>query len=93
VHEETGLTLGRYELFGHFSDPSRIIKYPDGNVVRVISFAYLVQVASFAGLRASDESEQIAFFDTMELRQLDLAATHRHIVDLYLSGAPYPHLE
>jgi ADP-ribose pyrophosphatase YjhB (NUDIX family) len=45
VHEETGLTVTGYRLFGTFSDPTRIAAYPDGNVFRVIGIVYTVEVA------------------------------------------------
>jgi 8-oxo-dGTP pyrophosphatase MutT (NUDIX family) len=32
VLEETGLIVVGHDLFGTFSDPTRIIRYPDGNV-------------------------------------------------------------
>src|SRR2546427_3866229 len=47
VREETGLAVASYELFGTFSDPTRIVSYPDGNVVPVASVAYVVSVESF----------------------------------------------
>lgn len=53
VFDETGLVVVGYDLFGTFSDPTRVIHYPDGNVIRIASFAYTVDVASFDGLRAS----------------------------------------
>jgi ADP-ribose pyrophosphatase YjhB (NUDIX family) len=93
VHEETGLTVSGYELFGTFSDPTRIVSYTDGNVYRIASFVYVVEVASFGGLRASSESEQLRFFPERELLGLDLPATQRHILERYLSGDPPPHLE
>ena len=32
VHEETGLNIVDYDFFGTFSDPGRVIAYPDGNI-------------------------------------------------------------
>ncbi|MBD0330627.1 MAG: NUDIX domain-containing protein [Thermoleophilia bacterium] len=93
VREETGLELTAVELFGTFSDPTRIVSYPDGNVFRVVSVAYSVAVASFAGLRASEESEALRFFPLAELPFLALPATQRPIVDRLLTGGPPPHLE
>jgi 8-oxo-dGTP pyrophosphatase MutT (NUDIX family) len=93
VREETGLTVARYELFGTFTDPTRIIRYPDGNVLRLASFVYLVEVESFDGLRASDESEELRFFAHDELGGLDVPATQRPVFERYLAGAPPPHLE
>jgi 8-oxo-dGTP pyrophosphatase MutT (NUDIX family) len=93
VREETGLTVSSCELFGTFSDPTRIVSYADGNVYRIASFVYLVGVASFESLRASAESEELRLFPESELLELDLPATQRHILERYLSGEPPPHLE
>lgn len=93
VREETGLTVSSYELFGTFTDPTRIVSYPDGNVFRVASFVYSVAVESFAGIRRSSESEELCFFPKTEILRLDLPATQRHIVERLVSGDPLPHLE
>jgi 8-oxo-dGTP pyrophosphatase MutT (NUDIX family) len=93
VHEETGLTVSSYELFGTFSDPTRIISYPDGTILRVASFVYSVTVESFRGLSASDESEELRFFPRGELRDLDVPATQRPVFERYLSVDPPPHLD
>jgi 8-oxo-dGTP pyrophosphatase MutT (NUDIX family) len=93
VREETGLRATTYELFGTFSDPTRIVRYPDGNVFRVASFAYSVHVESFDRLRCSDESEQLRFFSRHELEKLDVAATQRPIIERFLGGTPPPHLD
>jgi 8-oxo-dGTP pyrophosphatase MutT (NUDIX family) len=93
VQEETGLAVSGYELFGTFSDPSRIVSYPDGNVIQVASFAYLVEVESFEGLRPSSESEELRFFPRDELDGLDLPATQSPVIELFLAGVPPPHLD
>lgn len=93
VLEETGLRLTRVELFGTFTDPARIVSYPDGNIYRVASFVYRVDVESFAPLRKSDESEELRFFEKAELLELPVPATQRPVFELYVSGAPGPHLE
>ena len=37
--EETGLAVERSSFLGVFSDPTRVIGYPDGSVVRVLTLA------------------------------------------------------
>ena len=93
VLEETGLTVARYELFGTFTDPARIIAYPDGTTVRVASFVYRVAVESFDGLRASEESEELRFFSREEIPALPVPATQRPVFERYLAGEPSLHLE
>jgi 8-oxo-dGTP pyrophosphatase MutT (NUDIX family) len=93
VREETGLSVSTYELFGTFSDPARVICYPDGSIYRVASFVYLVAVESFSGLRASEESEELRFFPNSELLELDVPATQRPVFERYVSGGSPPYLE
>ncbi len=83
VAEETGLKISAYELFGTFSDPSRIIEYPDGNVNRTITIAYRVEVEPFIDLVCSDESLELKLFDTAELEKITIAETHTQIIDQY----------
>jgi 8-oxo-dGTP pyrophosphatase MutT (NUDIX family) len=93
VMEETGLTVTRYELFGTFSDPTRIVSYPDGNVYRVTSFVYRVEVESFEPLCTSAESEELRFVAKEAVLELELAATQRHVLERFAAGGPTPHLE
>jgi ADP-ribose pyrophosphatase YjhB (NUDIX family) len=86
VYEETGLTVEHHELFGTFSDPSRIIEYPDGNVIRSVTLVYRTRVAAGI-LVCSTESKLLAWVTLVDLRGLDIVETHRHIVDRLLTGS------
>jgi 8-oxo-dGTP pyrophosphatase MutT (NUDIX family) len=88
VLEETGLTVSRFSLYGTFSDPSRLIRYPQGDVVRIVTLAYVVEVEDFGALRLSDESTELRFFPVGELSPLDIVETHCHIVDAFLTQPP-----
>ncbi|CAN5428131.1 MAG: NUDIX domain-containing protein [Actinomycetota bacterium] len=87
VFEETGLFVTECELFGVFTDPTRIVAYPDGNVVRLISFVYRMEVEDFEPLRVSEESLDFRFFDKHSLRKLDIVETARPIIEAYVSSA------
>ena len=89
VAEETNLLVATYALFGTFSDPSPIIHYPSGDIVRILTLAYTVTVESFAPLRLSHESTALRFFPSADLSALDIVETHRHIVDHWLAD-PQP---
>jgi 8-oxo-dGTP diphosphatase len=93
VREETGLSVVGERFFGHFSDPTRIVSYRDGNVFSIVSFAYVVEVASFDDLRPSDESEELRFFTRDELAGIGLPATQHVVMERYLDGVRGPHLE
>lgn len=93
VCEETGLVVTEYQLFGVFSDPSRIVQYADGNTAQVVTVAFTVKVDDFGPLRPSAESQELRFFERTELLELDLVATHRPIIDCYLSDGTPPYLD
>jgi ADP-ribose pyrophosphatase YjhB (NUDIX family) len=85
VREETSLVVVSQKLYGVLSDPSRIVSYPDGNVVRLLAFVYRTEVEGFETLRCSEESEELRFFGPEELPELDVIETARPILDSYLS--------
>ena len=84
VFEETGLVVTDEKLFAVFPGPSRIVRYPDGNVVRLMSFVYRAEVEDFTILRRSDESEELRFFRREELSGLDVIETSKPILAAYL---------
>ena len=85
VLEETGLAAVECSLLRIFDDPARIVRYPDGNVVRLLTFAYEVRVEDFGTLRCSKESEELRFFYREELASLDVIETARPIIEGYVS--------
>ena len=91
--EETGLQVESATLFGVFSDASRIVRYADGNTHRVITIVFLVAIVVADALRASAESAELRFVPKDELLTYDLIATHRPILELYVSGAAPPHVD
>lgn len=86
VAEETGLVIEKYQLFGTFSDPSRIIHYPDGTIIRIITLAYAAAIDADSIPRLSAESLELRFFTPDALTRLDIVETHRHIIDHYLDA-------
>jgi ADP-ribose pyrophosphatase YjhB (NUDIX family) len=93
IREETGLAVQSWQFFGVFSDPSRICAYPDGNVYRSITHVYRVVPEPFTELVKSDESTALQFFSPDELHSLEIPATHRHIVELYLQNPDGFHVQ
>jgi 8-oxo-dGTP pyrophosphatase MutT (NUDIX family) len=88
VLEETGLVVTGEELFAVFPGPSRVVRYPDGNVVRLMTFVYGAEVDGFGTPRRSDESEELRFFGRGELGGLDVIETSRPVLDAYLDPVP-----
>jgi 8-oxo-dGTP pyrophosphatase MutT (NUDIX family) len=86
VSEETGLRVTGATLFGIFSDPTRIIAYPDGNVCRVLTIAFRVTLEPGREPILSEESLEFRFVSLEELADLDLWAVQRPIRDAFLAS-------
>lgn len=82
IMEETGIrVLGSdMEFYKVYDEPSRIASYPDGNVLRIISFVYKIDMQEFPKIKCSDESFAVRFFSKSELLKLDIVESHREIV-------------
>lgn len=84
IYEETGLKICDCTLVDICDDPTRIVQYPDGNVLRIITVVYKCFVDFDFNLKISNESVELKFFDIDELVELDIVETHRHIVNSYI---------
>jgi 8-oxo-dGTP pyrophosphatase MutT (NUDIX family) len=84
VREETGLEVVDPSLFGIYSDPTRIIEYPDGTVCRLLSIVFRAR-AGGGEPRASEESVELRFVGREELRDLAVWPSVRPIRDAYLA--------
>ena len=58
VREETGFAIEHAELLGVFSDPTRIVAYPDGNICRILSIAFRVTPQRARASRSPATSRQ-----------------------------------
>ena len=90
VREETGLAALECSLFRIFDDPTRIVRYPNGNVARLLTFAYEVRVGDFGTLRRSEESEELRFFGREDLTGPDRIETARPLIEGYVSRSVPP---
>lgn len=80
VLEETGRAIvGEPELLGVFSNPTRILSYPDGNVFVSINIGFL-GVIEDGPLVRSDESSELAYRPWDEINPVDVPATHHEIL-------------
>lgn len=86
IKEETGLVVDQNDLnlIKVYSDPTRIIAYPDGNIIRSIAFFYYIKLKKDPNLTCSEESIELRFFNPNELSELKIAETHKHILDEFL---------
>lgn len=93
VREETGFDIERAELLGVFSDPSRIVEYPDGTICRVVSIAFRVIPRGEAEPALSDESAGMQFVSREDLERLPFWPAQRPIRDALLSHSHAPVVE
>ena len=89
VLEETGLEVVSTDLFGVFSDPSRIIEYDDGNVYRLLTIAFVVSVAP-GEPRVSEESFELRFVPFSRVHDLKIGAALGPVLDAFLEGRARP---
>ncbi len=79
--EETGLLVRVVRLVGVYSNPNRLIVYPEGNKAQVVVLNF--EVEKLGGEMAlSTETTGIQFFTVAEALQMDLFHSHtEHIRD------------
>ena len=85
VREETGLEAVGIELFGIFSDPTRIVEYLDGSVYGLVTIVFRA-TAGPGDPVASEESRDVRFVPLDDLATLELFPTHRPIIEAFLSA-------
>ena len=89
VHEETGLTVKRAELFGVYTDPRFSVTYPNGDEVQTFTVAFLVH--DWAGQLSADSDEvtDVRFFPLDALPE-KIWPPHRETLDDYRSFSGKP---
>jgi 8-oxo-dGTP pyrophosphatase MutT (NUDIX family) len=93
VREETGFEIERARLLGLFSDPTRIVAYPDGTVCRVLSVAFRVAPRGNAEPTPSGESAGMEFVSREKLARLTFWPAQRPIRDALLNEPLEPVVE
>jgi len=90
VREETGFEIEETAFFGIFSDPTRIVAYADGNVVRLTSIAFRITPAGNGGPVLSHESAEMRFVSRRELADLPFWPAHLPIREAFLADPSAP---
>lgn len=88
IQEETGIIINNKYLkfFNIYSNPSRIIEYPDGNIIRCITVTFIINLDFEPNLIISDESRKLEYFDLSEIQEINIVETHRHIIKDYIDS-------
>jgi len=87
VWEETGLRVDVLRLIGVYSDPHRIIVYPDGNKAHIVALSFEAKVTG-GELGLSDETTDFGYFSLEEAAHMDIIGNHFGRVKDALLGEP-----
>ena len=89
IYEELGLRIPKeqFEKLRVYDNPGRIAAFRDGSIWRMVIVVYGLDFAEEPAMRISSESRDLRFFTKEELKEIEIAITHRDIVeDLFLNG-------
>lgn len=75
VWEETGLYVEVVRLIGIYSDPNRVIVYPDGNKVHIVALSFEAKITG-GELGLSNETTEFGYFTLEEATTMDIIGNH-----------------
>ena len=83
VYEELGLRIPkeRFEKLAVYDNPGRIAAYRDGSIWRMVIVMYGLDFEEEPVMRISGESKDLRFFTKEELKDIEIAITHKDIVE------------
>ena len=83
TYEELGLRIPKeaFRKLAVYDNPGRIAAYRDGSIWRMVIVVYGYDFQEEPKLRISAESKELRFFTKEELKNIDIAITHRDIVE------------
>lgn len=83
VYEELGLRIPkeRFTKLAVYDNPGRIAAYRDGSIWRMVIVVYGLDFEEEPAMRISAESRELRFFSKEEIKDIEIAITHRDIVE------------
>ena len=93
TYEELGLRIQRerFQKLAVYDNPGRIAAFRDGSIWRMVIVVYALELPEEPELRISSESKELRFFTREEIPGIEIAVTHRDIVeDWFLNGESHP---
>ncbi len=81
--EELGIRIPKdaFQKLAVYDNPGRIAAYRDGSIWRMVIVVYGYDFALEPVLRISAESKELRFFSKEEIENIEIAVTHRDIVE------------
>lgn len=89
VWEETGLTVEVNRLLAVYSDPHRLLAYPDGNRLQLVVLHFLATIQG-GTTTPGDESTAVGFFTAGEMLHLDIADFDQQRIKDGFAAQPRP---
>ena len=83
AYEELGVKIPKeaFEKLAVYDNPGRIAAYRDGSIWRMVIVVYGYDFPEEPTLRISAESKDLRFFSREEIVDIEIAITHRDIVE------------
>ena len=83
VYEELGLRIApeRFRKLAVYDNPGRIAAFRDGSIWRMVIVVYALELAEEPETHISKESKALRFFSREEIGNIEIAITHRDIVE------------
>ena len=83
TYEELGIRISkdRFEKLAVYDNPGRIAAFKDGSIWRMVIVVYGYDFPEKPTMRISSESKDLRFFTKEEIADLEIAVTHRDIVE------------
>jgi 8-oxo-dGTP pyrophosphatase MutT (NUDIX family) len=75
VWEETGLRVRAVRLSGVYSDPHRVVVYPDEHKVHIVALNFEVEITG-GELGLSNETSEFGYFSPQEAAKMDIISNH-----------------
>ena len=83
TYEELGIRIhkDKFEKLKVYDNPGRIAAFRDGSIWRMVIVVYGYDFPEEPQMRISRESKDLRFFSREEIADLEIAVTHRDIVE------------
>ena len=87
VKEETGLSVQVKRLVGIYTNPHRLLEYPDGNRYHLVALSFEAEMID-GELTTSDETTEFGYFSLPEIYELDMVQMHIERIEDTLKKQP-----
>jgi len=88
VLEETGLSVKVKKIIGVYTNPNRLLTYPDGNKFHLVAISFEAEILSGI-LSLSNETTAFGYFSRAEINALDMLEIHIERIDDAIINEPY----